>query len=99
MRIFISQGMRDKSDEQILEERNNAIIRIKEKFGDDAEIIDSFFQDETENHNPLYLLGKSIELLSSADIAYFIDDYYNYRGCRLEHECAIQYDIPCYHES
>lgn len=43
-RIFISQPMKDKTDEQILKERERAFSAVKEKFnGEDVEVIDSFF--------------------------------------------------------
>ena len=45
MRLFISQPMRGKTDEQILDERNYAISRAKKILGDDVEVIDSFFKD------------------------------------------------------
>ena len=44
MKVFISQPMRDKTDEQIKEERAKAVNRIKETYYEDVEIIDSFFE-------------------------------------------------------
>ena len=38
-------------------------------------------------------LGKSLELLSTADIAYFAKGWENARGCRIENTCAIEYGI------
>lgn len=43
MKIFISQPMRGKTDEEILEERTKAIDIAKERYHADVEIIDSFF--------------------------------------------------------
>ena len=93
-KIFISQPMRDKTDEQRKKERERADKAIEEKIGEQVEIIDPFFEKAPHNAKPLWFLGKSFELLSSADIAYFIDGWYEYRGCRMEHEACIQYDIP-----
>lgn len=93
-KIFISQPMRDKTDEQIKRERERAIKTIEEKIGEPVEIIDSFFEKAPHNAKPLWFLGKSFELLSSADIAYFVDGWREYRGCRMEHKACIQYDIP-----
>ena len=46
MKVFISQPMRDKTDEEILKERERAIDRIYEKYHSvDVEILDSFFKD------------------------------------------------------
>lgn len=71
MKVFISQPMRDKTDEQIKEERAKAVNRIKETYNEDVEIINSFFENAPHNAKPLWFLGKSLELLADADIAYF----------------------------
>lgn len=92
-RLFISQPMRGKTDEEILTERNNAIAIAKDIVKDDVEVIDSFFQSAPVDANPLWFLGKSLELLASADIAYFCNGWQEARGCRIEHECAVEYNI------
>ncbi len=92
-RLFISQPMRGKSDEQILKERQEAIEKAKEFFGEDVEVIDSFFQNAPADARPLWFLGKSLELLSTADIAYFAKGWQEARGCKIENECAIAYGI------
>lgn len=93
MKVFISQPMRDKTDEQIKEERAKAVSRIKEKYNEDVEIIDSFVENAPHNAKPLWFLGKSLELLANADIAYFCKDWEKYRGCKIEHTCAKEYGI------
>lgn len=46
MKLFISQGMRGKTDEAILVERNKAIEIVREMFPDDEiEVLDSFFSE------------------------------------------------------
>lgn len=92
-KIFISQPMRNKTDEEILIERENAIKFVKEKYGDDIQVIDSFFQSAPVDAKPLWFLGKSLELLSSADIAVFVKNWQEARGCKIEHECAVEYGI------
>lgn len=98
MKVFISQPMRDKTDEQIKEERAKAVSRIKEKYNQDVEIIDSFFENAPHNAKPLWFLGKSLELLANADIAYFCKDWEKYRGCKIEHTCAKEYGIKLMEE-
>ena len=93
MKVFISQPMRDKTDEQIKEERAKAVNRIKETYNEDVEIIDSFFENAPHDAKPLWFLGKSLELLSNADIAYFASGWEEARGCKIEHDCAIAYGI------
>ena len=98
-RIFISQPMKDKTDEQILKERERAFSAVKEKFnGEDVEVIDSFFQSAPHDAKPLWFLGKSLELLSTADVAYFIGEWKNYRGCKIENTCAKEYGIETLEE-
>lgn len=98
-RIFISQPMKDKTDEQIFKERERAVSAVKEKFnGEDAEVIDSFFQSAPHDAKPLWFLGKSLELLSTADVAYFIGEWKNYRGCKIENTCAKEYGIETIEE-
>lgn len=92
-KLFISQPMKDKTDEQILAEREKAIAVAEEHVGEEVEVIDSFFQSAPADARPLWFLGKSLELLSTADIAYFAPGWSEYRGCKIEHECAVQYGI------
>lgn len=93
-RLFISQPMRGKSDEQILAERSDAIQAAKDALGEEVEVIESFFQGAPADARPLWFLGKSLELLSTADIAYFAPGWGEARGCQLEHACAEAYGVP-----
>ena len=86
-KLFISQPMKGKTDEEILKEREKAIA------SEEIEVIDSFFQSAPADARPLWFLGKSLELLSTADIAYFAKGWENARGCRIENTCAIEYGI------
>lgn len=92
-KLFISQPMRGKSDEEILKEREKAIKAAQELVGEPVDVIDSFFQSAPADARPLWFLGKSLELLSTADVAYFADGWQDARGCRIEHECAVEYGI------
>jgi len=92
-KLFISQPMKDKTDEEINAVREEAIRRAKEKLGEDVEVIDSFIENAPHDARPLWFLGKSLELLSTADIAYFAKGWNDYRGCRIEHICAEEYGI------
>lgn len=85
--------MRDKTDEEILIEREKAIGIAEELLGEKVEVIDSFFKNAPHEARPLWFLGKSLELLSTADIVYFADGWENYRGCKIEHACAVEYGL------
>lgn len=98
MKLFISQGMRGKTDEDILAERNKAIEIVRKRFPDDeVEVLESFFQNEEEpadvKASGLWWLGKSLELLAKADLAYFAKGWENYRGCRLERMACFRYGV------
>ena len=94
MKVFISQPMRDKTNEQIEKERGDAISYVRNKLGaKKVEIIDSFFKDAPHEAKPLWFLGKSFELLSTADVAVFIGDWANYRGCNMEYKACQEYGI------
>ena len=92
-KLFISQPMRGKSDEEILAERQKAIEASEKVIGEPVEVIDSFFEKAPVNAKPLWFLGKSLELLADADVAYFAPGWEDARGCKIEHTCAVEYDI------
>lgn len=95
-KLFISQPMRDKTDLEIKTERDNIIKKVTDMFGK-VEVIDSFFEKAPHDAKPLWFLGKSLELLSTADVAYFAKDWNKYRGCKIEHTCATEYGIDVVH--
>lgn len=92
-KLFIGQPMNGKSDEQILKEREEAVREAKIVCGEEVELIDSFFQSAPADARPLWFLGKSLELLSTADVAYFAPGWKDARGCKIEHLCAVEYGI------
>lgn len=92
-KLFISQPMRGKTDEEILREREKAIASAQNLLGEEVEVIDSFFQNAPAEAKPLWFLGKSLELLSTADVVYFAKGWEEARGCRIENTCAIEYGI------
>lgn len=95
MKVFISQPMRDKTEKEILKERNIAINKLKDRYGNDIEIIYSYFEDYNPDKGciPLKYLSKSLELLADADLACFIGDWRKARGCVIEYDCAVAYRI------
>lgn len=94
-KLFISQPMRGKTDEEILAVRAQAIQRAERVLGEEVEVIDSFFKGtvvpSTVLSRPLWFLGESLKMLAGADVAYFADGWEEARGCRIEHECAEEY--------
>ena len=93
-KLFISQPMRGKTDEEILNERDAAVYAAMEILEEGVEVIESFFQDAPVDAKPLWYLVKSLEYLADADVAYFAPGWKDARGCRIEHTSAIEYGIP-----
>lgn len=91
-KIFISQPMKDKTNQEIEQERKKIIEKVERYFGE-VEVIDSFFKDAPHDAKPLWFLGKSLELLSNANVIVLGKGWECSRGCRIEHECAVQYGI------
>lgn len=90
MKVFISQPMRGLVEREIKLNREKAIENIKRLYGDNVDIIDNYFDSDEK---PLFKLGKSIELLSEADIIYLCKGWNKARGCKIEYMCASDYDI------
>ena len=98
MKVFISQPMKDRTEEEILKERDFAIKTFKinyETENEAVEILDSYFEDYNPQTGsiPLKYLAKSIELLADADVLFCVGEWENARGCKIEHECAKEYGI------
>ena len=91
-KVFISQPMKDKTNQEIEQERKKIIEKV-ERYFREIEVIDSFFKDAPHDAKPLWFLGKSLELLSNADVIVLGKGWKRSRGCRIEHECAVQYGI------
>lgn len=93
-KLFISQPMRGKTNEEIETERAKAVEEAKAILNDDdIKVIDSFFKDAPIETKPLWFLAKALGLLASADAVYFAKDWNKYRGCKIEHLCATEYNI------
>ena len=93
MKIFISMSMKAKSTTQVRIEMGKVFEFIKNKLPE-AELIDSIIDDADKNivlkgdDIGVWYLGKSIQLLSEADIVFFVNDWKNYRVCSIERQIA-----------
>lgn len=93
MKVFISQPMRGKSDDEIKRERAALIAKVREAYGRDVTVIESFFEGAPADARPLWFLGKSLQMMAAADLAVFAPGWQEARGCRIEHDCAAAYGI------
>ena len=100
MKIFISIPMKSKSTEQVRVEMNKVFSSIKDKLPE-AELIDSIIDGADKNIAikgdgvGMWYLGKSILLLSEADIVFFVNNWKDFRGCSIEREIAEKYGKFC----
>ena len=97
IKIFISQPMNGKTNEEIENKRNYIISRLAAQFPR-SEIIDSFFKNAPHDAKPLWYLGESIKLMSEADVVFFCNGWQTSRGCQIEHDCALEYGIGTMYE-
>lgn len=98
-KAFISQPMAGRDRKEIMEERERAREELLNLYPDGVEVMDTYFPEmETyfpvgDDPLPLKTLAKSIDMLADADVAYFCHGWENARGCRIEHECVVEYGI------
>jgi Asp-tRNA(Asn)/Glu-tRNA(Gln) amidotransferase A subunit family amidase len=91
MKAIISQPMKGKTEAQVRAEREEAMKHLN---GLGYEVVDTVFPDFTNTGNiPLKYLAKAIEAIADVDLVYFIGDWRNARGCRIEFEVCIHYGI------
>ena len=94
-------GMKSKGNEQIRQERDIVYKKIQERLGDSIELIDSIIGDATTDiakngdDAGVWYLGKSIQLLAGADLVFFVNDWGNFRGCRMERLISENYGKLC----
>ena len=102
---MISQPMNGFTDEQISETRNKFLdFAAKENL----KVVNTYFKDEwfakIELNNvgviqvPIYYLAKALEKMSHCHIVYFAKGWENARGCKIEHEVALQYGLSIIYE-
>ena len=98
MKVFISQPMKGKTNEQIKQERN-ALVEAIEKKGDI--VIDSILSEPPSElkTEALWYLGESIKLLATVDAIVLMKDWTLAKGCLIERHCADQYGVKILNEN
>lgn len=91
-KVFISQPMRGKTQEEIMRVREKAIASAKRHMGEDVEIIESYCPAAADL-NPLKCLAISVSQLADADFVYFAKDWQKARECRVENAIALEYEL------
>lgn len=88
MKIMISQPMNGKSYTQIKSERKTLVKSLEENGN---EVVETVFDDWSEEKSPVYYLAKSIELMDKAEKIIFMKGWEQARGCRIEYMIAKSY--------
>lgn len=98
MKIMISQPMRGKTNEQIRKEREQLVKKLK---SEGHEVIDTIINEEPPKdiNEAIYYLSKSIEFIGKVDAVYFMKGWEKARGCKIEHEVAVEYDKQLFYEN
>ena len=98
MKVFISQKMNGLTELEILNQRERAIDILKAIYkNEEIEVLDTVFKLEEGTH-PLVYLGKSVGVLSEADVAFFCKGWEKARGCVIEMMCCKKYGIKTLRE-
>lgn len=105
MKAMLSQPMAGKTEEEIIETRNRAIVALKTKGFD---IVNTLFTDGWYSNKamekrgvvqiPLCFLAKSLENMSLCHAVYFCKGWEKARGCCIEHEAAKAYGLKIIYE-
>ena len=94
--VMISQPMRGKTDEEIREERKH-VVNMLENQG--FNVIDTIIEDFTDKIDPIFYLVKSLEYLANANYVYFMKGWEKAKGCKIEHEVAVEYGKEVIYEN
>lgn len=105
MKAMICQPMAGMTEREIMDARIRA-TSVLESLG--YEVVNTFFAEEVRStgtlnengvvHIPLFFLAKSLEKMSSCNVAYFCKGWENARGCKIEHDAACNYGLSVMYE-
>lgn len=97
MKIMISQPMKGKTNEQIREQIAELVTRLQEE---GIEVVDTVFENApTDEDIAIYMLSQSIRYIGKVDAVYFMKGWEKARGCKIEHEVAVQYGKQVFYEN
>lgn len=106
-KVFISQPMRGKTDQEIIGERKHVTDFLSELLKEPFEVFDNYVinvpcsvssKATSKDRIPIWHLSKSIEMMAEADIVFFCKGWEENRGCVIEHEVAERYGITIIEE-
>lgn len=92
MKVFISQPPGRKTADDLREEEVRIVSKLKDRYDDDIEVVSTSDIGSYASENPLHILAKAIEALSSADIAIFAPGWS--KQAAIEMDAAQLYEVP-----
>lgn len=97
MKLMISQPMKGKSNKQIREERAELVKRLQEE---GHEVVDTVFENAPADENiAIYMLSQSIRYIGKVDGLTFMPGWEKTRGCKIEHQVAVEYGKQVFYEN
>lgn len=98
MKVMISQPMKGLSVEQVKANRKAVVEKLEAKGHEVVDTVVAETPPETE-HQALWYLGKSLELMAQCDACVFMKGWDVARGCRIEHAAALDYGVEVWMEN
>ena len=102
---MISQPMNGLTEEEIINAQKKYFEYAKKE---NLEVVNTYFKDEWYSQDsmslrgvvqmPVCFLAKSLEYMSECSTVYFAKGWENARGCKIEHEVALQYGLDIIYE-
>lgn len=89
-RIFLSLGFHDRLESDILQDISRAKAIISATYSE-VEFVHNYDYQGTSR---LDCLGEAIKKMACCDEVYFINNWFNYNGCKIERIICDTYNIP-----
>ena len=97
MKIFISQPMNGRTDEEVMKRRDEIKKYCIKVFQKPCEFIDSFTKPvDLVNKGRIAMLGHSITMMHDAELVVFDKGWDKAHGCCVERLVCSEYKIPVY---
>lgn len=93
-KLYVSQPMANRSEEDILSERADMMAYACAKLDCEFREIPKTSPRFMKGHHPAECLGQSIQLMAQADMVVFAPGWDSARGCIIEHAVCDAYKIP-----
>ena len=98
MEVVVLQARRNKTDEELLIEKNNILECVKSNYPDEViRCVDSSIKGVMIKASPLWSLGQLLQTLSSVDLIVFSNDAAYDRAYHIAHICCDEYHVNFTH--